>query len=236
VGEPQGSEPMHREPYRPSRGFLVSLAVVYAIGGMVILPRAGGDDAAPRAVPVRPALHRPAPDSAALEREALIRYAHAPLAAVLRPRTGDGAMANRIAEALVSEARRLRLAPSLLAALLLTENARLDLDTVSSRGATGLMQVMPFHAGEYGCASDDLTDVEGNICHGARVLGHYLKRTGTVPAALLRYNGCGPRATDRSCDAYPTRVLATAGRVRHQLIQYAAARARADSAARLAIQ
>ena len=52
------------------------------------------------------------------------------------------------------------------------------------------MQVMHFHAGEYDCASNDLLQVEANICHGARVFGHYLKRTGNVQRALLRYNGC----------------------------------------------
>ena len=42
------------------------------------------------------------------------------------------------------------------------------------------MQVMRFHAGEFDCASDDLVHVESNICHGARVFGRYLKRTGNV--------------------------------------------------------
>jgi soluble lytic murein transglycosylase-like protein len=131
-------------------------------------------------------------------------------------------MADRIARALVAEANRIRVAPSLLAAVLLTENYHLDPDTVSHRGAMGLMQVMPFHAGEYGCPSDDLTDVEANICHGARIFGRYLRRSGTVASALLRYNGCPVDAVAAQCTRYPGHVLALAGRLRRDVLRYAA--------------
>ena len=78
---------------------------------------------------------------------------------------------------------------------------------MSSQGAIGLMQVMHFHAGEFDCESDDLVDVESNICHGARVFGRYLKRTGNVKRALLRYNGCVVSANTPNCHRYPAKVF-----------------------------
>jgi soluble lytic murein transglycosylase-like protein len=182
--------------------------------------------AAPRPVA---ASRPPAPDSIALEQAVVRRLAHEPLARILRRRTGEPEMADRIARALVAEANRIRVAPSLLAAVLLTENYHLDPDTVSYRGATGLMQVMPFHAGEYGCPSDDLTDVEANICHGARIFGRYLRRSGTVATALLRYNGCPVDAVGAQCTRYPAHVLALAGRLRRDMLRYAARTAPAAS-------
>ena len=120
-------------------------------------------------------------DSATLERQVVDRYDHLPLAQIFR-RNAEPEIANRVARAIVKEARELQLAPSLLAGVLLTENARLEPRAVSSGGAIGLMQVMRFHAGVFDCDSDDLLQVEANICHGARVFAGYLKRTKDVPA------------------------------------------------------
>ena len=52
------------------------------------------------------------------------------------------------------------------------------------------MQVMPFHAGKWGCGSADLFDIESNICHGVAVLADNLRGAKTLPKALLGYNGC----------------------------------------------
>ncbi len=162
----------------------------------------------------------PPPDSAALERDIVARYAHQPLAQLLGSKTREPGMANRIARALVKEAKRLQVEPSLLTGVLLTENTRLEVDAVSSQGAIGLMQVMQFHAGEFDCESDDLRDVEANICHGAHVFGRYLKRTGNVKRALLRYNGCVRGANTPNCGRYPAKVLRAAHQVRHELLKY----------------
>ena len=158
-------------------------------------------------------------DSVTWEREVLARYDHLPLAQILR-RSADPEIANRVARALVKEARQLQLSPSLLAGVLLTENARLEPETVSHRGAIGLMQVMGFHAGVYDCDSDDLLQVEANICHGARVFAGYLKRTKDVRSALLRYNGCVRSRASQSCRRYPSKVLQQAAQIRHQLLLY----------------
>jgi soluble lytic murein transglycosylase-like protein len=167
--------------------------------------------AAPLPVPV---------DSARLEREVVWRYNYRPLAQLLGRRNGDPATATRIARAIIKESKRLQVAPSLLAGMLLTENARLEPETVSSQGAIGLMQVMHFHAGEFDCESDDLVDVESNICHGARVFGRYLKRTGNVKRALLRYNGCVTSANTPNCHRYPAKVIRAAGQVRRDMLRY----------------
>ena len=169
--------------------------------------------AAPLPVPV---------DSTRLEREVVSRYNYRPLAQLLGRRNGDPATATRIARAIMKESRRLQVAPSLLTGVLLTENARLEPETVSSQGAIGLMQVMHFHAGEFDCESNDLLDVESNICHGARVFGRYLKRTGNVKRALLRYNGCVTSANTPNCHRYPAKVIRTAGQVRRDLLLYPA--------------
>jgi soluble lytic murein transglycosylase-like protein len=163
--------------------------------------------------PVTPA------DSISLEGEVVARYDHLPLAEILT-RSGDPATANRVARAIVKESRELQLSPSLLTGVLLTENARLEPRTVSNKGAVGLMQVMRFHAGVFDCDSDDLLQIEANICHGARVFASYLKRTKDVRSALLRYNGCIRSRATLSCRRYPSKVLHQAEEIRHQLLLY----------------
>ncbi|MGH7527427.1 MAG: transglycosylase SLT domain-containing protein, partial [Gemmatimonadales bacterium] len=177
----------------PRRPFIVALALAGFAGGVELTPPFQLDPipvttltAAP---PVFASIAAAPPDSAALERQVVARFAHQPLARFLGRHTREPGMANRIARAIVREARRLQVEPSLLTGVLLTENTRLEVKSVSSQGAIGLMQVMHFHAGEFDCGSDDLVEVESNICHGARVFGRYLERTGDVKRALLRYNG-----------------------------------------------
>ena len=157
-------------------------------------------------------------DSTALEFAVTARHAHRPLARALASRTRNPAVAERAAWALTREAARLRMSPSLLAAVLLVENRALDSSAVSSQGAIGLMQVMPIHAGSYGCGSADLRTVDANICHGARILHTYIRRTGSVPLALRRYNGCVRGRNTPGCSRYPLRVLRTAGRLRRELL------------------
>jgi len=158
-------------------------------------------------------------DSATLESEVVSRYDHLPLAQIFR-RRAKPEIANRVARAIVKEARELQIPPSLLAGVLITENSRLEPATVSNKGAVGLMQVMRFHAGVFDCDSDDLLQVEANICHGARVFAGYLKRTKDVRSALLRYNGCVRSRATSSCRRYPGKVLREAADVRQQLLHF----------------
>ncbi len=160
-------------------------------------------------------------DSAALERAVTKEYAHWPLAIALARRSGNPEVAQQAAAALVREAERLRLSPSLLGAVLLIENTPLDPTAVSSQGAIGLMQVMPVHRGSYGCFAD-LVNVETNICHGASILKHMVRRTKSVSLALKRYNGCVRGRNTPRCYRYPVRVLRTASRLRREILLTAA--------------
>ena len=131
---------------------------------------------------------------------------------------GDRRLVRRISLAVVREARRQQVPPSLIAAVLVTENTTLKPEAKSSVGALGLMQVMPMHAGAALCGSSDLTDVDSNICHGTLILARNLRRTPTTSAALLRYNGCVRGTNTPDCHRYPTKVLARAGKVREQIL------------------
>jgi soluble lytic murein transglycosylase-like protein len=161
-------------------------------------------------------------DSTVLERAVTARLGYRPLAEVLSRRTQRPELADRAALAVVRESRRLKLSPSLLAAVLLIENRALDSAAVSSQGAVGLMQVMPVHAGSYGCASNDLKEIDANICHGARLLSVYVVRSPTLKVALRRYNGCVRGTVTPRCSRYPLRVLATAASVRREMLALAA--------------
>jgi soluble lytic murein transglycosylase-like protein len=210
----------------PRRPFLVALSLTMLVAAVQWTPRfrPPADRPAESLVMARQAatpFRIPARvDSAALERHVVARFEHWPLARIFFSRTKERAMSERIARAIVKEANYLEVEPSLLAGVLLTENAPLDASARSSQGAIGLMQVMGFHAGEYDCDSDDLLQVEANICHGARVFGYYLKRTGNLRRALLRYNGCVSGTNTPNCRRYPTKVLRNAHQVRRELLQY----------------
>jgi soluble lytic murein transglycosylase-like protein len=211
----------------PRRAFLIALSLTVMVAAVQWTPRFRPlaerraeslvlvrQAATPFRVPGAPV------DSAALERQVMARFEHWPLARSLFTRTKERVIAERIARAIVKEANYLQVEPSLLAGVLLTENAPLNVEARSSQGAIGLMQVMDFHAGEYDCDSDDLLQVEANICHGARVFGYYLKRTGSVRRALLRYNGCVSGNSTASCRKYPSKVMRNARQVRHELLAY----------------
>ncbi len=183
----------------------------------------------PKAVPASPksmpaslrTARRVRVDSAALERAVTRAHAHWPLAIALARRSGNPEVAELAAVALVREAERLRLSPSLLGAVLLIENTPLDPTAVSSQGAIGLMQVMPVHRGSYGCFAD-LINVDTNICHGASILKHMVRRTNSVSLALKRYNGCVRGRNTPRCYRYPVRVLRTASRLRREMLLAAA--------------
>lgn len=200
-------------------------------------PRAGSPkprlESAPPAESVKPKAkapkHRPRrvvprtrADSIALELAFTKRLAHQPLAVALAKRMRNPELADRVARAVVYEAGRLRISPSLLAGVLVIENTPFDTIAVSTQGAIGLMQVMPVHVGSYGCLSGDLLNVEDNICHGARLLGTYLRRTKSVELALRRYNGCVTGRNTPRCHRYPIRVLSTASRLRRDVLISAA--------------
>ena len=136
-----------------------------------------------------------------------------PIERILRPFNDDQEWVRRVALSLVQEGRNAQVDPRVLASVVLVENPWLDAQIASSRGAVGLMQVMPFHAGQWDCDSSDLTDPDANVCHGARIFRHYLARArGDLDKALLAYNGCVRGSHTPDCHLYPGHVYSNAGR------------------------
>lgn len=94
-----------------------------------------------------------------------------------------------VLELVYEEASRVHLPPELVMALIHTESA-FDHFALSSAGAQGLMQVMPFWKVAIGNKHDNLMDPETNIRYGVTILNHYLeKEHGNLTKALARYNG-----------------------------------------------
>ena len=93
------------------------------------------------------------------------------------------------------EAKRVDLPPELVLAVMDVES-RFDRFAVSSAGAVGLMQVMPFWPGELGMGNEQLVRIPDNVRMGTTILGYYLrKERGNYQRALQRYNGSLGRPT-----------------------------------------
>jgi soluble lytic murein transglycosylase-like protein len=87
------------------------------------------------------------------------------------------------------EAKRARLEPELVLALINVES-NFDHFAISSAGAQGLMQIMPFWLEEIGRPDDNLFDISTNLRFGCTILNIYLKQEkGDMRRALARYNG-----------------------------------------------
>lgn len=87
------------------------------------------------------------------------------------------------------EANRHDMDPDLVLAVMQVES-RFDRFAVSTAGAQGLMQVMPFWRNEIGRPQDNLTQIETNVRYGTAILSQYLKEArGDLIDALARYNG-----------------------------------------------
>jgi soluble lytic murein transglycosylase-like protein len=100
-----------------------------------------------------------------------------------------------ILERVHCEAQRLNLPPGLVLAVIEVES-RFDRWAVSSTGAVGLMQVMPFWPKQLGMSNDQLVHIPQNIRMGCTILKFYLDREkGDYTKALARYNGSTNRRT-----------------------------------------
>ncbi|RRJ84162.1 lytic transglycosylase domain-containing protein [Aestuariirhabdus litorea] len=99
------------------------------------------------------------------------------------------------------EATRAKLQPELVIALIQVESG-FNRYAVSSAGAQGLMQVMPFWKNEIGRPEDNLTDIATNLRYGCTILAYYLeKEKGNLIRGLARYNGSLGKTW------YPERVM-----------------------------
>lgn len=87
------------------------------------------------------------------------------------------------------EASKAGLKPDIVLALIHAES-HFDRFAISSVGAQGMMQVMPFWKAELGRPQDNLTDNATNLRYGCTILSYYLKKeNGNINRALARYNG-----------------------------------------------
>ena len=87
------------------------------------------------------------------------------------------------------EATRSELPPELVLAVIQVESA-FDRWAISSVGAQGLMQIMPFWLKEIGHPDDNLFHIKTNLRMGCTILRFYLdKEKGNLTRALARYNG-----------------------------------------------
>jgi soluble lytic murein transglycosylase-like protein len=99
------------------------------------------------------------------------------------------------------EARLAGLSPQIVLAVIQVESA-FKADAVSSAGALGLMQIMPFWKKVIGRPEDDLLDPGLNLRYGCTILAYYLQReNGDLTRALARYNGSLGKTW------YPERVM-----------------------------
>lgn len=98
----------------------------------------------------------------------------------------------RVLGTLWCEARRdpaTRLPPGLVLAVIEVESG-FNRWAVSSAGAVGLMQIMPFWPEQLGMRRKELVEIEANIRMGCAILRHYLQRErADFGRALARYNG-----------------------------------------------
>ena len=87
------------------------------------------------------------------------------------------------------EANKADLHPELVLAVIDVES-NFDRFAISTAGAQGLMQVMPFWLKEIGQPRDSLFNVRTNLRMGCTILKYYLeKEKGDLTRALARYNG-----------------------------------------------
>ncbi|HEX7380743.1 MAG TPA: lytic transglycosylase domain-containing protein [Nevskiaceae bacterium] len=100
-----------------------------------------------------------------------------------------------------AEARRADVSPELVLAVINIES-RFERFALSTAGARGYMQIMPFWLKEAGDPGGNLFDLRTNLRMGCTVLRYYLDRSrGDWVEALARYNGSYGRAD------YPWKVL-----------------------------
>jgi len=116
------------------------------------------------------------------------------------------------------EATRAGLDPQLVLSLITVES-RFNKYAISSAGARGMMQVMPFWQTQIGNTKQSLFDVPTNLRYGCTILRYYLQREhGDMDKALARYNGSVnqtwyPKLIHQAYDTYwtPTPVLSIEG-------------------------
>ena len=166
----------------------------------------GEQDHEPLAASVRTALHRDISDhgvpNVAFDTEADARRWLGAMSRRLARRIPDRIVRNEFLVTVHYEAKRAGLDPQLVLALIQVESDFRKY-AVSSAGARGFMQVMPFWVKLIGESHHNLFHLRINLRYGCIILRHYLDlEKGHYFRALGRYNGSLGRPE------YPRAVLA----------------------------
>lgn len=106
----------------------------------------------------------------------------------------------RLLKNVIVEAEREGLDPQLVLAVIDIESS-FNRYALSSAGAQGLMQVMPFWKDVFERPGDDLYNPLISLRYGCRILRHYLDRHDNPADALAAYNGSLGR------DTYPNKIF-----------------------------
>jgi soluble lytic murein transglycosylase-like protein len=100
------------------------------------------------------------------------------------------------------ESTRVNLPPELVLALIEVES-HFDQYAISTSGARGLMQIMPFWLEEIGISDNNLFRVRTNLRMGCTILRYYMDiESNDLTRALARYNGSLGKPD------YPNKVIA----------------------------
>lgn len=120
----------------------------------------------------------------------------------LAQRMSNGRLRRELLHTIYYEAKRAGLEPALVVSVIRAES-NFRKYAISSAGARGYMQVMPFWADIIGAPSRDLFNVRTNLRLGCAILRNYLdKENGDISLALARYNG------SRDSDVFPNYIYA----------------------------
>ncbi|WP_418647022.1 lytic transglycosylase domain-containing protein [Thauera butanivorans] len=177
---------------RPPPALLhAAAALLFALAGNAA--QAGAQQYEPLAASVRAALHEavsdavapmlPIPDAG--ERAQWL----AEMSRRLQKRIPDAAYRNELLTSIHYEATRAGLDPQLVLALIQVES-NFRKYAISSAGARGYMQVMPFWLKVMERPDDNLFHLRTNLRYGCTILRHYLDiEKGDLFRALGRYNG-----------------------------------------------
>jgi len=168
----------------------LAFALLTATSGFAL---AGAQQYEPLAASVQAALHAAVSDSAAPtlpipdagERARWL----AEMSRRLERRIPDAAYRSELLVSVHYEATRAGLDPQLVLGLIQVES-NFRKYAISSAGARGFMQVMPFWLNVLGRPNDNLFHLRTNLRYGCTILRHYLDiEKGDLFRALGRYNG-----------------------------------------------
>lgn len=169
----------------------VAAGVVVVVGALMPMARATAAAAAQESIDpaLRKQLTAAVDDATSFANRFAAEVWLLDMATRLAPQMPDAGRRMALLKTVHAEATRAGLSPQLVLALIQVESA-FKRFAVSSAGARGLMQIMPFWIEEIGRPDDNLFDMHTNLRYGCTILAYYLaKEDGNVIHALARYNG-----------------------------------------------